>query len=220
MTLLFIIFHFHFYFFVILLIVFFILKDFTHEYIHSQARRGVHYWMYWMICVFYLSYFIISYYAKNSWFHLWIRCVLNNTHIEYYQSLGNDTGPNIALLPRTLLNVARFRNLTISYSAKSYCLVKSVLLIWLQRTVCVSMTWWRHQMEMFSALLDVNKRLSKQLWGWWFETPSRSLWRHCQGLVKSGPQIWPQLTVCVFTMILLVCIIVKPWKICWTMGLN
>ena len=70
--------------------------------------------------------------------------------------------------------------------------------------------WWRHQMESFSALLvlcagnspvtgefpsqrpvtqsfDVffdlrlNKRLSKQLWGWWFETPSGSLWRHCNG---------------------------------------
>ena len=27
--------------------------------------------------------------------------------------------------------------------------------------------------------LRVNKRLSKRLWGWWFETPSRSLWRHC-----------------------------------------
>ena len=24
-----------------------------------------------------------------------------------------------------------------------------------------------------------NKRLSKQSWGWWFETPSRPLWRHC-----------------------------------------
>ena len=68
--------------------------------------------------------------------------------------------------------------------------------------------WWRHQMATFSALLalcagnspvtgefpaqrpvtrifDVffelclNKRLSKQSCGWWFETPSRSLWRHC-----------------------------------------
>ena len=27
--------------------------------------------------------------------------------------------------------------------------------------------------------LHLNKRLSKQPWGWWFETPSRSLWRHC-----------------------------------------
>ena len=68
-------------------------------------------------------------------------------------------------------------------------------------------SWWRHQMEIFSALLalcvgsspvtgefpsqmpvtrsfDVlfdlrlNKRLSKQSWGWWFEMPSRPLWRH------------------------------------------
>ena len=67
--------------------------------------------------------------------------------------------------------------------------------------------WWRHQMEIFSALLalcagyspvtselpsqrpmtrsfDVlfdlrlNKRLSKQSWGWWSEMPSRSLWRN------------------------------------------
>ena len=67
--------------------------------------------------------------------------------------------------------------------------------------------WWRHQMETFSALLAIcagnspvpgefpaqrpvtrsfdlffdlrpNKRLSKQSWGWWFETPSCPLWRH------------------------------------------
>ena len=25
----------------------------------------------------------------------------------------------------------------------------------------------------------LNKRSSKQSWGWWFETPSCSLWRHC-----------------------------------------
>ena len=64
--------------------------------------------------------------------------------------------------------------------------------------------WWRHQMDRFSALLAIcagnslvtgefpeqkpvtwsfdiffdlrlNKQLSKQSWGWWFETPSRSL---------------------------------------------
>ena len=68
-------------------------------------------------------------------------------------------------------------------------------------------TWWRHQMEPFSALLAMcawnspvtcefptqrlgtqnfevlfdlrlNKQLSKQSWDWWFETPSCSLWRH------------------------------------------
>ena len=74
--------------------------------------------------------------------------------------------------------------------------------------------WWRHQMETFSALLTIcagnspvpgefppqrpvtqsfdvlfdlrpNKRLSKQWWGWWFETPSCPLWRQCNGF-KSG----------------------------------
>ena len=32
----------------------------------------------------------------------------------------------------------------------------------------------------FDAFFDLrpNKRLSKQSWGWWFETPSRPLWRH------------------------------------------
>ena len=35
----------------------------------------------------------------------------------------------------------------------------------------------------FDVLFDLrlNKRLSKQSWGWWFETPSRPLWRHCNG---------------------------------------
>ena len=39
--------------------------------------------------------------------------------------------------------------------------------------------------------LRLNKRLSKQPWGWWFETPSWSLWRycddfHCLGLEENG----------------------------------
>ena len=68
-------------------------------------------------------------------------------------------------------------------------------------------SWWRHQIETFSTLLAIcagnspvpgkfptqrpvtrsfdvyidlrpNKRLSKHSWGWWYETPSRPLWRH------------------------------------------
>ena len=33
----------------------------------------------------------------------------------------------------------------------------------------------------FDVFFDLrpNKRLSKQSWGWWFATPSRSLWRQC-----------------------------------------
>ena len=27
--------------------------------------------------------------------------------------------------------------------------------------------------------LRMNNRLSKQSWGWWFDTLSRPLWRHC-----------------------------------------
>ena len=71
--------------------------------------------------------------------------------------------------------------------------------------------WWRHQMETFSALLIlyagnspvpvscphkgqwrralmfslicawINDWVNKP-WGWWFETPSWSLWRHCNDI--------------------------------------
>ena len=33
--------------------------------------------------------------------------------------------------------------------------------------------------------LPLNKRLSKQWWSWWFETPSRPLWRHSNGRMKT-----------------------------------
>ena len=75
-------------------------------------------------------------------------------------------------------------------------------------------SWWHHQMETFSTLLafcvgnspvtgefpsqrpvtwsfDVffdlclNKLLIKQSWDWWFETPSRSLWHHCNGTLMN-----------------------------------
>ena len=76
-------------------------------------------------------------------------------------------------------------------------------------------SWWRHQMEAFSALLALfagnspvtgefpsqrpmtrsfdmffylrlNKRLSKQSLGRWFEMPLCSLWRHCNVLEITG----------------------------------
>ena len=37
---------------------------------------------------------------------------------------------------------------------------------------------WRGAL-MFSLICALNRRLSKQSWGWWFETQSSSLWRHC-----------------------------------------
>ena len=48
---------------------------------------------------------------------------------------------------------------------------------------------WRGAL-MFYLICAVNKRLSKQSRGWWFETPSRSLWHHC----NSKPSISHYLT--------------------------
>ena len=41
----------------------------------------------------------------------------------------------------------------------------------------------RPVMQSFDVFFDLilSKRLSKQWWGWWFETPSIPLWRHCNG---------------------------------------
>ena len=39
---------------------------------------------------------------------------------------------------------------------------------------------WRGAV-MLSLICSLNKWLSKQTWGWLFETPSCSLWRHCNG---------------------------------------
>ena len=47
----------------------------------------------------------------------------------------------------------------------------------------------RPVMRSFDYFFDVrlNKRLSKQSWGWWFETPSCSLWRHCNDITRHKP---------------------------------
>ena len=36
---------------------------------------------------------------------------------------------------------------------------------------------WRRALML--SLICAGKRLSKHSWGWWFETPLRSSWRHC-----------------------------------------
>ena len=87
----------------------------------------------------------------------------------------------------------------------------------MRHMVGFGLSWWRHQMEIFSALLAIcagnspvpgefpaqrpvtrsfdiffdlrlNKQLSKQSWGWLFETLSWSLWRHCN--------VWDNNTLC------------------------
>ena len=86
------------------------------------------------------------------------------------------------------------------------CFAVSLKKLLNNRFAC-DLTWWRHQMETFSALLAIcagnspvpgefptqrpvtrsfdvffylrlNKRLSKQSWGWWLETLPCPLWRH------------------------------------------
>ena len=86
-------------------------------------------------------------------------------------------------------------------------------------------SWWRHQMETFSALLvrcagnspvtsefppqravmrsfdvffdlPLNRCLSNQSWGWWFETPSGLLWRHCNGCPGAKATPSPTLIKC------------------------
>ena len=85
-------------------------------------------------------------------------------------------------------------------------------MVFLSHNVLV-LLWWCHQMETFSTLLAIcagnspvtrefptqrpvtqsfdvffdlhpDKRLSKQWWGWWFGTPSCTLWFHCNVLLN------------------------------------
>ena len=43
--------------------------------------------------------------------------------------------------------------------------------------------------------LRLNKRLSKQSWGWWLETLSRPSWRHCNVISSTLPLICPDTTI-------------------------
>ena len=105
-----------------------------------------------------------------------------------------------------------------------YSMAINLISIWIWVLKLKYMPWWRHQMEIFSALLAIcagnspvtgefptqrpvtrsfdvyfdlrpKERLSKQWWGWWFETLSRSLWRHrnacgCLLLMNYVKLIW------------------------------
>ena len=48
-------------------------------------------------------------------------------------------------------------------------------------SLCGEFPWQKPVMPSIDIFFDLrlNKRLSQQSWGWWFETQSRSLWRHC-----------------------------------------
>ena len=98
-------------------------------------------------------------------------------------------------------------------------------------------SWWRHQMETASALpafctgnspvpgeflsqrsvmqtfgvfldLRLNKRLTKQSWGWLFEMPSRSIWCHWNDEYGA---LYANLAVCFYGMEL-VDLLVSFWR--------
>ena len=109
------------------------------------------------------------------------------------------------VISSTLNNGCNYLSMSIKGAPNEYiprimCMVQEFCFV-------VVWSLWHHQMETFSALLVIcagnslvtsefpiqrpvirnfkvffdlclNKRLSKQSWGWWFETPSCSLWCH------------------------------------------
>ena len=124
------------------------------------------------------------------------RCVSKRTPYPYliihHSRLETQGRPHELIYPHSLQK-----------SSSSWHLYKLETRTW--HHCCIP--WWRHQMETFSALLAIcawnspvngefpaqrpvtrsfdvflwsamKKRLSKQWWGWWFETPSCPLWRH------------------------------------------
>ena len=119
------------------------------------------------------------------------------------------------------------RKITICISTNiqsaSFCFCLLWLKLCLTKYLCsltLITTWWRHQMETFSALLAIcaekspvtgefstqrpvtrsfdvfsdlrlNKRLSKHSRGWWFETPASSLLRHCNDFIRHHISRYP-----------------------------
>ena len=163
----------------------------------AQAMTCVKLWPNWMI-----KSILKKWSGISTRFHLLFEFVSSEVMIESI----DDAGPMFAFNHSRL-----FANIRICI----YCITLVVAKAeYSQRVWSVQwllITWWRHQMETFSALLAIcagnspvtgefpaqrpvtrsfdvffnlrlNKRLSKRSWGWWFETPLCSLWRHCNGL--------------------------------------
>ena len=71
---------------------------------------------------------------------------------------------------------------------------------------------WRGAL-MFSLICALNKRLIKQSWCWWFKTPSRSLCRHCNGLVVQFCDLFSvDFADCVFAVAIGVKYCAELWK--------
>ena len=134
----------------------------------------------------------------------WTSCI---SHIStYFSNLLSNTIFSISIPTELKFIVSHVTYKTLFYQQS---LAEPVL----------DLAWWRHHMETFSALLAIcagnsavpgdfpaqrpvtrsfdvffdlhlNKWLSKQSWGWWFETLTRPLWRHCNDTWKSLVSTW------------------------------
>ena len=132
----------------------------------------------------------------------WNKCSLsNNCHFEFSQQLNIETLPRSK--PICLPEISFSCHNTETEMSISPCCRQ-----WLHRKL--SFAWWNHHMETFFALLALcvgnspvtgefptqrpvtrnfvffhdlrlNKWLSKESWGWWFETLSRPVWRYGNG---------------------------------------
>ena len=162
--------------------------------------------------------------AKQPWW-IWI-----NTSCEFIMNNCITTTKQSTTKP-----CAYFLGYTVTTSYNSGCqceIGKRNGRLWMK----MELSWWRHQMETFSALLalcagkspvpsdfpaqrpvtrsfDVfydlrpNKRLNKQSRGWWFERPSRPLWRHHNVSWLFGDYlIWWISTFSILWLLLSVCI--------------
>ena len=145
---------------------------------------------------------------------IYLRLVLHAIHFEIYRYISRKLCFDMMVSLRHFAFKHTFGNQSYMYDVclfpnfwwnKYQCNV--LLRVQLTNYPCFG-SWWRHQMETFSALLvlcawnspvtgeyptqrpvmrsfDVffdlrlNKWLSKQSWRWWSETLSRLLWRHC-----------------------------------------
>ena len=56
---------------------------------------------------------------------------------------------------------------------------------------------WSGAFDVFFDM-HLNKRLSKQSWGWWFQMNSRPLWRHCDEAQNDFPSATRHHVSCVF----------------------
>ena len=75
--------------------------------------------------------------------------------------------------------------------------------------------------QSFNVFFDLhpNKRLSKQWWGWWFETQSCPLWRQCNAAKKTQENALENV-MCKNGVHFVSALMSQPTTSCWVMGVG